>query len=269
MEYLGGGEIRWKDEYSNPTLPLGQTRRIFRDVTLGLEYRKRTVPPRFGCTLISILVHCQGIIHRDIKPANLLWSSDRKTVKITDFGVSHFSYAQHLAAVGKIIPKANNYGEGFFMDDSALSKIAGTPAFYAPEVVSDDQHNGFPADSLSNTTQPTARRQITKAIDIWASGVTLYCLLFGRVPFDPRGRNEFALYQLICEDDWNVLETMGSDKVATHGRRPRKIHKDTEGYTAVKLLERLMEKDPAERIGLDQVKVRFLNQPFLRCRSDS
>ena len=40
MEYLGGGEIRWKDEYGNPTLRLGQTRRIFRDVTLGLEYRK-------------------------------------------------------------------------------------------------------------------------------------------------------------------------------------------------------------------------------------
>ena len=40
------------------------------------------------------------------------------------------------------------------------------------------------------------------------------------------------------------------------------MHKDSEGYTAVKLLERLMEKDQAERIGLDQVKVRFLNRPF-------
>jgi hypothetical protein len=42
---------------------------------------------------------------------------------------------------------------------------------------------------------------------------------------------------------------------STYGRRPRKANKDSDGYTAVKLLERLMEKDPSERIGLDQVKV--------------
>lgn len=154
------------------------------------------------------------------------------------------------------------------MDDSALSKTAGTPSFYAPEIISDDQYKAFSSDSLNNTAQPVPRRQITKAIDIWALGVTLYCLLFGRVPFDPSDQSEFTLYRLICEDDWGILKTMGSDKIQTYGRQPRKVHKDTEGYTAVKLLEGLMDKDPSARIGLDQVKVRFPKTPFLGCRFD-
>jgi serine/threonine protein kinase len=34
--------------------------------------------------------HMCGVIHRDIKPQNLLLTSDRKTVKIADFGVARF-----------------------------------------------------------------------------------------------------------------------------------------------------------------------------------
>ena len=154
-----------------------------------------------------------------------------------------------------------------FMDDSALSKTAGTPSFYAPEVISDDRYKAFSTDSLTNA-QPLPRRQITKAIDIWALGVTLYCFLFGRVPFDPSDQSEFTLYRLICDVDWDVSDTMGSDMIPTFGRKLQKAPKDTEGYTAVRLLERLMEKDPSKRISLDQVKVRSLTPSFLGCESD-
>ncbi|KAM7374774.1 hypothetical protein PAMP_007413 [Pampus punctatissimus] len=74
-----------------------QARLYFRDVLLGIEY-----------------LHCQKIVHRDIKPSNLLLGDDGH-VKIADFGVS-------------------NQFEG---NDALLSSTAGTPAFMAPETLSD------------------------------------------------------------------------------------------------------------------------------------
>lgn len=59
-------------------------------------------------------MHYQKIIHRDIKPSNLLLGDDGH-VKIADFGVS-------------------NQFEG---NDALLSSTAGTPAFMAPETLSD------------------------------------------------------------------------------------------------------------------------------------
>lgn len=40
LEYMEGGEVRWKDTEDKPILPLQDARTIFRDVVLGLEYRK-------------------------------------------------------------------------------------------------------------------------------------------------------------------------------------------------------------------------------------
>ncbi|KAL4660593.1 calcium/calmodulin-dependent protein kinase kinase 1 isoform X2 [Arapaima gigas] len=103
-----------------------QTRIYFRDIVLGIEY-----------------LHYQKIVHRDIKPSNLLLGDDGH-VKIADFGVS-------------------NQFEG---NDALLSSTAGTPAFMAPETLSDNRK------SFSG-----------KALDIWAMGVTLFCFVFGKCPF--------------------------------------------------------------------------------------
>lgn len=40
MEHLGGGEIKWRTNGHEPILSVDQSRRIFRDAILGLEYRK-------------------------------------------------------------------------------------------------------------------------------------------------------------------------------------------------------------------------------------
>jgi [calcium/calmodulin-dependent protein kinase] kinase len=218
-------------------------------------------------------VHYQGIIHRDIKPANLLWTADRQMVKISDFGVSHFSYAQRLAAAGRgnALDDAN---DPILLDDSDLSKRAGTPPFLAPEVIA--EYNGDPSPSISasatSTTLPSLRSaphigssstvrpntshrlQITKAIDVWALGVTLYCLLFGKIPFRAPDSSEYMLYNIICKNDWEPEDTMGYDRLLTGGRKPK--DKKSEGFVVMNLLDKLLEKDPNKRMTLDQAKVR-------------
>ncbi|XP_029072175.1 calcium/calmodulin-dependent protein kinase kinase 2 isoform X2 [Monodon monoceros] len=112
-----------------PTLkPLSedQARFYFQDLIKGIEY-----------------LHYQKIIHRDIKPSNLLVGEDGH-VKIADFGVSN----------------------EFKGSDALLSNTVGTPAFMAPE-------------SLSETRKIFSG----KALDVWAMGVTLYCFVFGQCPF--------------------------------------------------------------------------------------
>lgn len=64
--------------------------------------------------VLCVAVHYHKIIHRDIKPSNLLLGDDGH-VKIADFGVS-------------------NEFEG---TDDLLSTTAGTPAFMAPETMTE------------------------------------------------------------------------------------------------------------------------------------
>ncbi|XP_065106231.1 calcium/calmodulin-dependent protein kinase kinase 1 isoform X2 [Paramisgurnus dabryanus] len=155
-----------------------QARHYFRDIVLGIEY-----------------LHYQKIVHRDIKPSNLLLGDDGH-VKIADFGVS-------------------NQFEG---SDALLSSTAGTPAFMAPETLSDNRK------SFSG-----------KALDVWAMGVTLYCFVYGKCPFI----DEYilALHNKIKSKSVDFPEM----PVVSEGLKD--------------LIVRMLDKNPDTRITIPEIKV--------------
>lgn len=146
-------------------------------------------------------VHAQGIIHRDIKPDNCLITQE-DVLKISDFGVS----------------------EMFDKDgEMKTAKSAGSPAFMPPELC-----------------VPKHGHVSGRAADIWSMGCTLYCLLFGRIPFEKHGMIE--LYQAIRLDEPEFDDSCNPE--------------------LKELLQRLLEKDPQKRIKLEEVRVRSRSDLF-------
>ncbi|XP_072033965.1 calcium/calmodulin-dependent protein kinase kinase 2-like isoform X2 [Amphiura filiformis] len=139
-------------------------------------------------------LHYQNVVHRDIKPSNLLLD-ETNHVKIADFGVS----------------------DRFEGIDALLSDTVGTPAFMAPETL------------LENSNKYGGR-----ALDIWAMGITLYCFMFGQVPF---------------QDDFILgLHAKIRNEQLTFPKNVE-ISEDLKD-----LILRTLEKDPETRIKLPEIK---------------
>ena len=103
-------------------------------------------------------IHWRSVIHRDIKLDNILldWESG---VKICDFGVS------------KITKKGQ-----------VIKEQCGTPAYIAPEIITDEGYEGF-------------------FVDVWSLGVLLYAMICGTVPF--KAPNMEDLHELIKKADFS------------------------------------------------------------------
>ena len=211
-----------------PCLTISEARDVFRDTVLGLEF-----------------LHFHGIIHRDIKPANLLWTHDFR-VKISDFGVSY---------LGRPMQGEGNDGSDEPTISHAdmsieLAKTVGTPAFYAPELCDPDLF-----DAEKNITRP----HITGQVDVWALGVTLYAMIFGRLPF--YDLNEFAMYEKIAKHEV-FIPSKRLRGVEAEAKVPMNCNKREEHVVQYEnvddelrdLLRRLLIKDPSKRITIKEVK---------------
>lgn len=102
--------------------------------------------------------HRSGIVHRDVKPANVLLAEDG-TAKISDFGISR--------AAGDVTLTASGF-------------VAGTPAYFAPEVA-----RGNDADFRS---------------DVFSLGSTLYHAVEGAPPFGTQD-NAIALLHKVSQGE--------------------------------------------------------------------
>ncbi|KAF7717818.1 Uncharacterized protein PECH_000096 [Penicillium ucsense] len=138
-------------------------------------------------------LHAQGIVHRDIKPDNCLVTGD-DVLKVVDFGVSEMFEKN---------------------SDMFTAKSAGSPAFLPPElcVVKHGDVSG-------------------KAADIWSMGVTLYCLRYGKLPFERQ--SIFELYESIRNDTVDF--------------------EDEQDENFKDMMTRILEKDPAKRIKMRDLR---------------
>jgi serine/threonine protein kinase len=216
-----------------PCMSMHAARVAFRDTVLGLQY-----------------LHYQGIIHRDIKPPNLLQTADHRT-KISDFGVSYLGRPINDDQVAEDLSESDMKD---FDEAKELAKTVGTAAFYAPELCYTDG---------SGETPP-----VGPAIDVWALGITLFCMLFGRTPFVD---NEFVVMRRIADEEIYVprrrlrpVDPRPKSRPPSHGRYfpPAASGKRSEFELAYEelddllldLFSKLLQKDPAKRITLEEVR---------------
>ena len=100
-----------------------------------------------------------------------------------------------------------------YFDNNLLSTACGSPCYAAPEMVKGQQYSGL-------------------SVDIWSSGVVLYAMLCGALPFEDEDNNK--LYKKISEGKFEVPEFL-SDK-------------------AIDFLHRILNVEPNKRYNIKQIK---------------
>ena len=155
-------------------------------------------------------IHSKKIVHRDIKLENILIDLNNN-IKICDFGI------------GRILKS----------EKQMLYDKCGTPMYMAPEILLSSKtkgYEGFP-------------------VDIWSSGISLYIMLSGTLPFNLKNKESSESN----ESNNNNIELQYS----IINKEPKKIEKISD--EARDLLKGLLNKNPKKRLTIEQI----LNHPWL------
>lgn len=108
---------------------------------------------------------------------------------------------------------------------SKVQKVEGTMYFYAPEMCKEDADTEFEAFPL----------------DVWALGITTYCLVYLKLPFNYNNYVDFI--EKISNDDVNFPDSVNI----------------SEGLKD--LIKQMLEKNPLKRITCKEIKRnKWLNQ---------
>ena len=142
-------------------------------------------------------MHSVGIVHRDIKLENILIDLNNN-VKICDFGI------------GKILPNNN-------IKEYTLHEQCGTPMYIAPEILLSTHDKGY---------KPFP-------VDMWSSGIALYIMLSGTLPFPLENKDNHELQHAIIHSEPNPVDDISIE--------------------ARDLLFGLLDKDPRTRYTAEDV----------------
>jgi serine/threonine-protein kinase len=134
-------------------------------------------------------VHANGVVHRDLKPENIMVGPG-DSIKLIDFGIAGQEGARRLTF-------------------AKLSNLMGTPDYISPEQV-----KGKRGDGRS---------------DIYATGVMLYEMLTGEVPF--KGPNPFAIM---------------NDRLLNYPVPPRELNPNISPQMQ-EIIYRAIEREPSNR----------------------
>ena len=168
-------------------------------------------------------MHQQGIVHRDIKLENILIDLNNN-IKICDFGI------------GRVLSSP----------EQPLFDQCGTPMYIAPEILlcsKEKGYKGFP-------------------VDIWSSGIVLYILLSGTLPFSFKNSSS----SLSESNESNLSEDNNNNTELQYSiinKEPKEIENISK--EAEDLLKKILKKNPEKRITCEEI----LNHPWMKGISDT
>ncbi|XP_042596358.1 dual specificity protein kinase Ttk-like isoform X2 [Cyprinus carpio] len=182
------------------------------DLNTWLRNRKSVNPLDRKCYWRNMLeavhtIHKHGIVHSDLKPANFVIVD--ASLKLIDFGIAN-----------RIQPDVTS-----IMKDSQV----GTLNYMPPEAIKDTSSNGKPGSKISAKG------------DVWSLGCILYCMTYGKTPFQ-NITNQISKIHAIIDPSHEI------------------DFPDVPEKDLLDVLKRCLVRNPRERISISEL----LDHPYLQ-----